>query len=85
MDDVTNKALKFISENPALVQGIASMADSFRNSRKEEGKDVSMEDMAMFIFDSFVDITTVNGHSPFVDARMMNVVMAITDSSGYEL
>lgn len=85
MDDVTNKALKFISENHALVQGIGSMAGAYRERAHESGSELPIDVLARFIFDTFIDVTTVNGRSPFENAMMMNVVMAITDASGFDL
>lgn len=85
MDDHTTKALSFISDNPGLVKGIANMAEVYRTNQRENGLEPDKEQVAGFIFDSFIDVTTVNGHSPFTLATMMNVVMAIVDQTGFEL
>lgn len=85
MDEHTTKALSFISDNPSLVKGIANMAEAYRKEQHSNGIDPNMEQMAGFIFDTFIDVTTVNGRSPFTLAAMMNVVLAITDQTGLEL
>lgn len=85
MDEHTSKALSFISDNPSLIKGIANMAETYRRNQRKNGLNPNKEQMAGFLFDSFIEVTTVNGHSPFTLATMMNVVLAIVDQTGFEL
>ena len=80
MDKVTSRAIDFLSDNPDVCRQLANSADEFRKADPGRG----LDDVAVFMFESFVKATEVDGESPYAKASIMNVILAIAEVSGFE-
>lgn len=80
MDKVTSRAIDFLSDNPDVCRQIADDAESFRI----QNKDCGLDDVAMHMYDAFIEITKENGVSLYEKSNVMNVILAIAESSGFK-
>lgn len=80
MDKITSRAIDYIADHPDLCKALAEDTARYR----QENADASLDKIATFMYESFLKATVDGNESLFVKANLMNVVLAIAESSGYE-
>ena len=80
MDKITSKAIDYIADHPELCKALAEDTDRYR----QEDADAGIDKVATYMYEAFMKATVEGDESPFAKANLMNVVLAIAESSGYE-